>query len=104
MREYELVNLTEVSGTVESILDVRNENGRRQYGYSNIKKILGVAILSPNQKKPKKYFPPGRNYGNQVSIPSDKRFCRMAKYLTVIFEFSYNTIRVSASTIINRKP
>ncbi|KAJ5483160.1 hypothetical protein N7530_002406 [Penicillium desertorum] len=46
--------LPEVSSTIKSILDIRNGVGRRQYGYSNIKKILGVARLlsDPNKKRP----------------------------------------------------
>jgi hypothetical protein len=53
--EDELEKLNGVSGTVNSVLDFRNEFGRRQYGYSNIKNILGVAMLSPDPNK--KRFP-----------------------------------------------
>ena len=50
----ELDHLTEVSGTVELILDVRDEIGLRQYGYPNIKNILRVAVLSSDLKKAKR--------------------------------------------------
>jgi hypothetical protein len=66
--EAELEKLNGVSGTVNSVLDLRNESGRRQYGYSNIKNILGVAMLSPEPNKKK--------------ISCDNHICRVARYLT----------------------
>jgi hypothetical protein len=48
LTENEVESLPQVSCTVESILDVRNEMGRGQYGYPNIKEILGVAKTLPD--------------------------------------------------------
>jgi hypothetical protein len=53
-------SLPEVSSTVKSILDLRNEAGRRRYGYSNVRRILGAAILSPD---PKKHIPVSHRAG-----------------------------------------
>ncbi|KAJ6102315.1 hypothetical protein N7486_004742 [Penicillium sp. IBT 16267x] len=68
----ELENLTEVSGTAQSILDLRNEFGRREYGYSNIRKILGVAILSPDPRKTR-HTPAGTD-GTKSPFPNTTVF------------------------------